>query len=117
MKVISWNCRGLGSKMKEEAMKALIMTENPDIMLVQETKLEENLFLQSSKRYWNKGGTKAISARGASGGLGTLWNASKYIMVAGKKKCTLVVHKVSTPRLEGGIQPFQCLCSGKCRGK
>jgi exonuclease III len=39
MKVISWNCRGLGSKMKEEAMKALIKTENPDIMLVQETKL------------------------------------------------------------------------------
>jgi exonuclease III len=85
MKVISWNCRGLGSKTKEEAMRALIKTENPDIMLVQETKLEENLFLQSRKRFWKKGGINAISARGASGGLGTLWNDSKYKMVAGKK--------------------------------
>ena len=45
MKVISWNYRGLGSKTKEESMRALIKTENLDIMLVQETKLEENLFL------------------------------------------------------------------------
>jgi len=65
MKVISWNCRGLGSKMKEEAMRSLIMTENPDIMLVQETKLEENYFLQSSKNFWNKGGTKVVLAKGA----------------------------------------------------
>jgi exonuclease III len=85
MKVVSWNCRGLGSKMKEEAMRSLILTENPDIMLVQETKLEENDFLQSSKKFWNKGGTKAVSARGASGGLGTLWNASKLNMVAEKQ--------------------------------
>ena len=85
MKVISWNYRGLGSKMKEEAMKTLIMTENPDIMLVQETKLEENLFHQNNKSYQNKGGTKVVSARGESGGLGTLWNASKFNMVAEKK--------------------------------
>jgi exonuclease III len=51
MKVIFWNYRGLGSKMKEEAMKTLIMTENPDIMIVQETKLEENLFHQNNKSY------------------------------------------------------------------
>jgi exonuclease III len=65
MKVISYNYKGLGSKMKEESMRSLIMIENPDIMLVQETKLEENLFLQSSKIFWNKGGTKVVSARGA----------------------------------------------------
>jgi exonuclease III len=88
MKVISWNCRGLGSKTKEEAMRALIKTENPDILLIQETKLEENLFLQSSKRFWKKGGINATSARGASGGLGTLWNDSKYKMVSGKKMYT-----------------------------
>ena len=85
MNVISWNCRGLGSKTKEEAMRNLIKTENPDIMLVQETKLEESDFLQSSKKFWKKGGTKAISARGASRGLGTLWNTSKLQLVAEKQ--------------------------------
>jgi len=45
MKVISWNCRGMGSKVKEEAMRSLIRTETPDILLVQETKPEDIVFL------------------------------------------------------------------------
>lgn len=85
MNVIFWNCRGLGSKGKEEAMRNLIMTENPDLVLIQETKMEEKEFLHSSKKFWNKGGTKAISARGASGGLGTLWNAAKLKLMAEKQ--------------------------------
>ena len=85
MKVISWNCRGLGSKKKEEAMRNLNMAENLDIMLVQETKMEENEFLQRSKKFWNKGGTLAVSARGASGGLGTLWNSSKFRLTMKKE--------------------------------
>ena len=85
MKVISWNCRGFWSKKKEEAMRILSMAENPDIMLVQETKLEENEFLQRSKKFWNKGGTLAVSARGASRGLGTLWNSSKLRLTAKKE--------------------------------
>lgn len=75
----------MGSKGKEEAMRNLIMTENPDLVLIQETKLEEKEFLHSSKKIWNKGGTKAISARGASGGLGTLWNAAKLKLMAEKQ--------------------------------
>ncbi|WP_369124422.1 endonuclease/exonuclease/phosphatase family protein, partial [Actinobacillus pleuropneumoniae] len=41
MKIISWNCRGMGIKAKEEAIRSLIRTEGPDILLVQETKLED----------------------------------------------------------------------------
>jgi exonuclease III len=40
MKVVSWNCRGMGNKTKEEAMKSLIRIEAPDILLIQETKME-----------------------------------------------------------------------------
>lgn len=87
MNLISWNCRGLGSKGEEEAMRNLIRTENPDIVLIQETKLEENDFLHSSKMFWNKGGTKDISDRGALGGLGTLWNVANLVGVH-----TLPVH-------------------------
>lgn len=46
MKVLSWNCRGLGSKVKEEAMKDLIILAQPDILLIQETKMEKDAFLQ-----------------------------------------------------------------------
>lgn len=72
----------MGSKIKEEAIKSLIRTEAPDILLIQETKLEDFVFLQASKKLWNKCEAKAISARGASGGLGTLWNASKFSVIS-----------------------------------
>ena len=78
MKTISWNCRGLGSKGKEEAMLDLISLHHPDILLIQETKLEETAFLQTSKKFWKKKGAAALSSRGASGGIGTLWDDRKF---------------------------------------
>ena len=62
MKIISWNCRGMGSKIKEEATRNLIRIETPDIFLIQETKMEEADFLQTSKRLWSKSKAKAVSA-------------------------------------------------------
>ena len=78
MKVLSWNYRGLGSKSKEEAMTDLISLHHPDIFLIQETKMEEYVFLQTSTNFWKKRGKAAISSRGASGGIGTLWDDTKY---------------------------------------
>ena len=71
MKVLSWNCRGLGSKAKEEAIKDLIRISQPDILPIQKTKMEKEAFLQVSGNFWKKGGL-AVSSRGASGGIGTL---------------------------------------------
>jgi exonuclease III len=81
MKVVSWNCRGMGSKVKEEAIRSLLMIETPNIFLIQETKMEDKDFLQINKKFRNRGGGQAVSAQGASGGLGTLWNISKYLLV------------------------------------
>ena len=78
MKVLSWNCRGLGSKSKEEAMSNLISLHHPDILLIQETKMEEDVFLQTSTKFWKKRGKAAISSRGAFDGIGTLWDDTKY---------------------------------------
>ena len=78
MKVLSWNCRGLGSKSKEEAMMDLVSLHQPDIFLIQETKMEEAAFLQVSTKFWKKQGKAAISSRGASGGIGTLWDDKKF---------------------------------------
>ena len=62
----------MGRKFKEEVIRGLIRIEFPDILLVQETKLEDTVFLQASKKLWNRSEAKAISARGVSRGLGTL---------------------------------------------
>ena len=51
MKVLSWNYRGLGSKAKEEATKELIRLAQPDILLIQETKMEKDAFLQVNAKF------------------------------------------------------------------
>jgi exonuclease III len=71
MKVVSWNCRGLGSRDKKEVRK-LLKTENPSILLLQETKMRDLETLQEMQRIWKKGEGKAISSRGALGGIGTI---------------------------------------------
>ena len=44
--------------------------------------MEEKLFLQISKKLWPKSEARANSARGASGGIGTLWNSNKYALTS-----------------------------------
>ena len=39
---------------KEEAMHSLTRLESPDILLIQETELEDSAFLQASKKFWKK---------------------------------------------------------------
>lgn len=66
----------MGSKAKEEAIKDLVCMTRPDILMIQETKMEEADAIQSRKFFWNKSKGKAVRVRGASGGLATLWNPS-----------------------------------------
>ena len=47
-------------------MSNLISLHQLDILLIQETKMEEAAFLHVSQKFWKKGGKAAISSRGAS---------------------------------------------------
>ena len=38
MKIISWNVRGLGSSNKRRVIKDFLRLENPDVVMIQETK-------------------------------------------------------------------------------
>ena len=44
----------MGTRAKEEAMKISTRLEALDILLIQETKLEDTTFLQASKKNWIK---------------------------------------------------------------
>ena len=59
--------------MKVEAVKDLLRMASPDVLLLQETKIEEGNLLSLSKKIWKKHAGKAVSARGSSSGLATLW--------------------------------------------
>lgn len=77
MRLVSWNCRGLGNPSKAEAIKNLVKSEFPEILLLQETKIEGEALLLS-KLKWKKNARRVITARGSSGGLATLWDEDKF---------------------------------------
>ena len=58
---------------KAEAIKNLMKLAPTDLLLLQETKIEEDTLLLISKNKWNLSSSKAVSARGSYGGLATLW--------------------------------------------
>ena len=49
-----------------------------EILLLQETKIEEEALLLLSKNKWRFTSGKAVSARGTCGGLATLWSAENF---------------------------------------
>ena len=59
--------------MKAEAVKDLLRMASPDILLLQETKIEEDSLLSLIKKNWKKDAGMDVSAQGSSGGLATLW--------------------------------------------
>ena len=73
MLLTSWNCRGLGHSSKVEVVKNLMKLAPTDLLLLQETKIEEDALLLISKNKWNLTSGKAVSARGSCGGLAILW--------------------------------------------
>eukprot|EP00253_Pinus_taeda_P001792 PITA_01792 len=67
----------MGSSLKANAVRDLLKSEQPDFLLLQETKITEQEFKDSMKRSRSYEGI-AISAVGASGGIGTIWNKNRW---------------------------------------
>ena len=63
----------MGNPIKAEAVKDLLKLVSSNILLLQETKIEEEYLLLLSKSKWKLNIGKAVSVRGTSGGIATLW--------------------------------------------
>jgi exonuclease III len=64
MKIISWNCRGLGSGNKKELFQILVRKESPQILLLQETKMKDVYVLQDNKTIWKESTSLVVSSKG-----------------------------------------------------
>jgi exonuclease III len=74
MKIITWNIRGLNGRSKQRILRDCIKTENPDILMIQETKCagaEVEIIFQC---IWRGCDFVQTDSSGASGGLAILWN-------------------------------------------
>ena len=78
MNIVSWNCRGLGNYSKVEVVNDLIRMASPDVLLLQETKIDEDNLLSISNKKWKLNVGKAVSARGTAGGIATLWKENSF---------------------------------------
>jgi exonuclease III len=78
IKIISWNCKGLGSECKKKLVKDLVRVEKPQVLMLQETKMKDLEILQEIHLIWHSSSGIAASSRGASGGLYTLWNSQIF---------------------------------------
>ena len=84
-------------------MKDLIILSQPDIVLIHETNMKKEAFIQVSGKLWNKGVGLAVSSRGASGGIGMLWDIKKYELIESKQSLhwilTKLLHKDSNTHI------------------
>lgn len=78
MQLVSWNCRGLGNPTKIEAIKHLLKMESKDILMLQETKIEGEILLNTSNTKWKFDSGKVVSARGSARGIGTFWSKNSF---------------------------------------
>jgi exonuclease III len=85
MKILSWNCRGLGNPRAVRALLRLIKLENPQLVFLMETRLKseemENIRLRCS---FNS--CLAVSCKGfgkeRAGGLACLWRDDWDVVIS-----------------------------------
>ncbi|GMI79093.1 hypothetical protein HRI_001578600 [Hibiscus trionum] len=84
LSVLTWNVRGCSRKQKRRALKNLIKKHRPDIMFIQETKVEALSVFEVKRLWYNTVSDYVLSPTlGSVGGLLSIWN-SDFIQVSEK---------------------------------
>ncbi|XP_042980139.1 uncharacterized protein LOC122310310 [Carya illinoinensis] len=78
MKILSWNCRGLGNPWTVQDLHHLVKEKRPDIVFLIETKLMAKNF-EGIKRRMAWDGCFVVEAIGRSGGLVLLWKDEEEV--------------------------------------
>lgn len=80
MKILSWNCQGLGNPWTVRALHHLVKTEMPKIVFLSETCLDDSniSFLKSILGFENGIG---IGRKGHGGGIALMWRIDAKVQV------------------------------------
>ncbi|KAJ9685364.1 hypothetical protein PVL29_017406 [Vitis rotundifolia] len=103
MKIISWNTKGLGSRNKRRVIKDFLRSENPDVVMIQETKKEkcDRRFVGSVWMVRDKEWA-ALPSCGASGGILIIWDSKKL----SSEEVVIESFSVSVKFVMGGCGPL-----------
>ena len=80
MKIVAWNCHGLGNHKAVRGILDVQRRENPDVLFLSETKLDEK---RMKKICWllDMPNMAIHSSNGKSGGLALFWDESMYVSI------------------------------------
>ena len=70
----------MGNPNKAEAVKDLLKLDSTYIIMLQETKIDEEALLSLSRTKWKLNVGIAVSSRGSSSGLATLRSEEKFLL-------------------------------------
>lgn len=80
MKVISWNCQGVGHSLDNPASQALVAQEMPNLVFLIETKNQEHV-VERTKRKISFQYHCVVNPVGIEGGMAPLWSDSINVEV------------------------------------
>lgn len=92
--LLSWNVRGLSERPKRLAVRQAILTEKPDIVTLQETKLSHIDSRQKGEIFGHRlDGFEFLPAQGTRGGIMVAWNQRTYTKVNSEiKEFSITIH-------------------------
>jgi len=93
MNILTWNIRGLNGRSKQRILRNCIKAEDPDILLLQETKCAGQTVEAILKKFKHNCDSYHLDLKGAAGGLAILLNHATFILDQGfSTPSTLTVH-------------------------
>ncbi|GMJ01096.1 hypothetical protein HRI_003778800 [Hibiscus trionum] len=82
MRILSWNVRGLGGGAKRRSVDEVIRKNKVDMVVLQETKLEDVPSMWVSSLWYSDSFEMAVSpSMGASGGILIIWEGNKFNLI------------------------------------
>ncbi|KAF5196960.1 hypothetical protein FRX31_013453, partial [Thalictrum thalictroides] len=72
--IVTWNARGLCNEAAQRSVKELIRFSRANIILIQETKIQEGRIIEYASMWGESWKWHWIPSSGLSGGLITAWN-------------------------------------------
>ncbi|KAA3462544.1 LINE-1 reverse transcriptase isogeny [Gossypium australe] len=85
MKILCWNCRGVGNPATVRELKQLLVANDPDIVFLCETKCHSNCFPRIRYRC-RMDGCMAVNAEGKSSGLALMWRERVKVTIQNYSK-------------------------------
>jgi len=83
MNILTWDIKVLNGRSNQRILWNYIKMEDPNILLIQETKCARKTIEDILKRHWCNYESYQTDSKGASRGLAILWNLTTFILDQG----------------------------------